>query len=97
MQVNEILSVDTSTAQPEPARRARPERGYAAPDQASVEEFGTVKWYNHDKGFGFIVRDGGGKDIFVHASALSRAGVRSWRRVSASRLIWSRAARDRRR
>ena len=34
-----------------------------------------MKWYNPDKGFGFIVRDGGGKDIFIHASVLNRAGV----------------------
>jgi CspA family cold shock protein len=36
---------------------------------------GTVKWYSAVKGFDFIVRDGGGKDIFVHASALQRAGI----------------------
>jgi cold shock protein len=36
---------------------------------------GTVKFYNAAKGFGFIVRDGGGNDVFVHASALDRAGI----------------------
>jgi CspA family cold shock protein len=74
-QVTEILSVDTSTALQGPPRRPRPERPHAPPDQASVEEFGTVKFYAAEKGFGFIVRDRGGKDIFVHASALNRAGL----------------------
>jgi CspA family cold shock protein len=37
---------------------------------------GTVKFYNGQKGFGFIQPDNGGKDVFVHASALERAGIR---------------------
>ncbi len=37
---------------------------------------GTVKWYNETKGYGFIQPDNGGKDVFVHASALERAGLR---------------------
>jgi cold shock protein len=37
---------------------------------------GTVKWYNDQKGFGFIQPDNGGKDVFVHATALERAGMR---------------------
>jgi CspA family cold shock protein len=37
---------------------------------------GTVKFYNDQKGFGFIAPDNGGKDVFVHATALERAGIR---------------------
>jgi len=37
---------------------------------------GTVKWYNDQKGYGFIQPDNGGKDVFVHATALERAGIR---------------------
>jgi CspA family cold shock protein len=36
---------------------------------------GTVKFYNHQKGFGFIQPEDGGKDVFVHATALERAGL----------------------
>ena len=37
---------------------------------------GTVKWFNIQKGFGFIQPDNGQKDVFVHATALERAGLR---------------------
>lgn len=77
-QVTEILSVDASTAMAEPPRRPRPERpAYGAPveEAATTEEFGTVKFYAADRGFGFIERDRGGKDIFVHVTALNRSGL----------------------
>ena len=40
---------------------------------------GTVKFYNDMKGFGFIQPDNGGNDVFVHATALERAGIRGLR------------------
>ncbi|NHN88024.1 cold-shock protein [Acetobacter conturbans] len=88
-QVAEVISVDETTAQPE---RPRAQFGSAprpggfgggrsarpTPDMSGAEEVrGTVKWYNATKGFGFITPDSGGKDIFVHASALERSGVQT--------------------
>jgi CspA family cold shock protein len=54
------------------------DRSRAAPSQVIgqvVESIGTVKLYKVDKGFGFVGQDSGGKDVFVHATTLARAGL----------------------
>jgi cold shock protein len=47
--------------------------GFSSPSSAAT---GTVKWYNAEKGFGFIEQDGGGPDVFVHYSAIASGGYR---------------------
>ncbi|MEJ0016861.1 MAG: cold-shock protein [Acetobacteraceae bacterium] len=95
-QVDQVVSVDESTATAAPPRRAggptsspggpggyqsRPPRSFDGPPRrqvdlsSAVEMTGTVKWYNPDKGFGFITPQSGGKDVFIHATVLERAGL----------------------
>ena len=50
---------------------------------------GTVKWFNTQKGFGFIAQDGGGPDAFVHVSAVERAGLRGLNEGFKRRGFWS--------
>jgi cold shock protein len=81
-QVHGIVRVDTSTAEPEPTRHGprAPEAAFSRTRQGSSpvttpDTIGIVKWYNEVKGFGFIAVEGESKDLFVHASALERAGL----------------------
>ena len=57
-------------------RIREPDVGVGPPAKELVMDTGIVKFYNSQKGFGFIQPDKGGKDVFVHATALERAGIR---------------------
>jgi CspA family cold shock protein len=82
-QVARVIEVDESTATEAPRRPPREggagaSGGFArAPRDLSnaVELSGTVKWFNTEKGFGFIAPEGGGKDVFIHISVLGRSGL----------------------
>jgi CspA family cold shock protein len=75
--ITEIISVDSSTAKPTTPRRANlgATTSNGSSSGIAAEETGTVKWFNAERGYGFIARDGGGKDVFVHLSALERSGL----------------------
>lgn len=79
-QVARVVEVDESTATEQPRRAPREAGGGGVgrgPRDLSnaVDMTGTVKWFNTDKGFGFIAPEGGGKDVFIHISVLGRSGI----------------------
>jgi cold shock protein len=71
--VAEVLSLHSSTAVPSASRRSSAQA--TTSNGSSVEMTGTVKWFNADRGYGFITPNGGGEDVFVHVSALERSGI----------------------
>src|SRR4029079_12368652 len=86
-QVTAVLSVDASSGGAPRAASRPPSRGSfggggggggreRADPATATEVEGTVKWFNPDKGFGFVVCEDGGKDVFVHVSVVERAGLR---------------------
>ncbi len=77
-QVTEVTDIRAGEAPAPSTYRSAPRSPGPARDfhsGPSQDTRGTVKWYNAQKGFGFVAPDGGGKDVFVHATALERGGV----------------------
>jgi cold shock protein len=82
LEVNDETAVSPPSGEPEGGFRPRPPRafggaggGFPAGQPAGEPGEGLVKWFNATKGFGFITPDAGGKDVFLHASVVRRAGL----------------------
>lgn len=69
--VTTVLNIDTSTAVPTRASGGFDRR---MPRPSTTLE-GAVKWFEPDKGYGFMSPDGGGRDVFIHITALRRSGI----------------------
>jgi CspA family cold shock protein len=75
--VTAVLSVDSLTATAAPLPPPNSRSATSRSRDGSVEETGRVKWFNTEKGYGFITRDSGAEDLFVHISAVERSGLRA--------------------
>jgi CspA family cold shock protein len=91
--VSQVIELDVSTAAPRPPRDSR-SRGR---DEVGATEAldGVVKWYDPGRGFGFVLPNDGGKDIFVHITALRRSGLEGLEPGQAVRMKVAQARRGR--
>lgn len=79
LQVTEVLEIadgPSPAGERSPPRSREPDPAWPA-DAGGDEAPGTVKWYDAAKGFGFVAPADGGRDVFVHATALERSGIRT--------------------
>jgi cold shock protein len=76
-QVTAVLELDASAAAASPPRMSpKMSDSQERDDPATASEIqGTVKWFNGQKGFGFVAAEDGGKDVFLHISVVDRAGI----------------------
>lgn len=99
--VAQIIELDTSTATPRASRfRAReghePYREQNDEGGGALQPLeGVVKWYDPARGFGFILPNDGGKDVFVHVTALRRAGIETLEPGQPVRMMVGQAKRGR--
>jgi cold shock protein len=95
--VAQIIELDASTAAPRPPRenrtRSRDSHDEGAGPTESLD--GVVKWYDPARGFGFILPNDGGKDVFVHVTALRRSGIEMLEPGQPVRMMVSQARRGR--
>jgi len=93
-----VLNIDASTAVSRPPRDSRPRSRDSFEDEApgpGATLDGVVKWYDPARGFGFILPNDGGKDIFVHITALRRCGIELLEPGQPVRMMVSQAKRGR--
>jgi CspA family cold shock protein len=75
LQVAQVLTVGGGTESSAGRRDRVAPKGVTTPEVPEQESAGAVKWYNATKGFGFISLEDSGRDVFVHATALTRSGL----------------------
>lgn len=88
-QVVAIHSVDASTAEPRRAPAARRPFGAAPSGGPSSTVDGRVKFFNAEKGFGFITPEDGSRDVFIHIRTVERSGLMTLERDQAVRVVTS--------